>query len=103
MAARMDSEKASVAVLTKAVEERDKQLELLQAQLEKATAELDTNTAIIEDMKAEMNKGKFQGISQDLETGCPKLAIVKLLGILFFKGDDSILQLQPKACIYLLR
>ena len=29
--------------------------------------------------------GKFQypqqGVSQDLETGCPKLAIVKLLGI----------------------
>ena len=27
-----------------------------------------------------------QGLSQDLETGCHKLAILKLLGILFYQG-----------------
>ena len=27
-------------------------------------------------------------IGQDLETRCPKLVIVKFLGILFFKGDQ---------------
>ena len=31
-----------------------------------------------------------QGLSQDLETGCPKLADGKLLGILFFKVDHNI-------------
>ena len=36
-----------------------------------------------------------QGLSQDLETGCPKLAIVKFLGVLFFKVDHNILILQP--------
>ena len=36
-----------------------------------------------------------QGFSQDLETGCPKLAIVKLLGIQNFKGDHNIFRFQP--------
>ena len=30
--------------------------------------------------------------SQDFETGCPKLAIVKLFGVLFFKEDHNILR-----------
>ena len=33
-----------------------------------------------------------QGLSQDLETGCPKLAIVKFLGGLVFKGNYNILR-----------
>ena len=36
-----------------------------------------------------------QALSQDLETGCPELAIVKYLGVLFFKGDHKLLRLQP--------
>ena len=39
-----------------------------------------------------------QGLSQDLETGltgCPKLAIVKFLGVYIFKGDHNILRFQP--------
>ena len=31
----------------------------------------------------------IQGLSQDLETGCPKLAIVKILGIQIFQGDSD--------------
>ena len=42
------------------------------------------------------DKVSYQGLSQDLETGCPKLAIVKLLGFLFFKGEHTILRLQHK-------
>ena len=35
-----------------------------------------------------LGNGAVQGLSQDLETGCPKLAIVKFWGVLFFdKGD----------------
>ena len=34
-----------------------------------------------------------QGLSQELETGCLKLAIVKLFGIQFCKGDHNILRL----------
>ena len=37
----------------------------------------------------------WQGLSQDLETGCLKLAIVKYLGVQIFKGDHNILRLQP--------
>ena len=31
-----------------------------------------------------------QGLSQYLETGCPKLEIVEFLGIQFSKGDRNI-------------
>ena len=34
-------------------------------------------------------------LSQDLETGCLKLAIVKFLGVQNFKGDHNILIFQP--------
>ena len=37
----------------------------------------------------------IQGLSQYLETGCPKLAIVKFWGIQIFKGDHNILRFQP--------
>ena len=33
------------------------------------------------------------GLSQDLETGCPKLAIISIFGILFFKGEHNLLRL----------
>ena len=36
-----------------------------------------------------------QCLSQDLETGCLKLAVVKLLGVHIFKGDHNILIFQP--------
>ena len=36
-----------------------------------------------------------QCLSQDLETGCLKLAVVKFLGVQIFKGDHSILIFQP--------
>ena len=36
-----------------------------------------------------------QGLSQDLESGCPKWAIVNILGIHIFKGDNNILRFQP--------
>ena len=45
-----------------------------------------------------MNYYIDQGLSQDLETGWPKLASVKYWGILFIKGDHNILRLQPKIC-----
>ena len=34
-----------------------------------------------------------QGLSQDLETGCPNLPIVKFLGVIFFKGDSEIISI----------
>ena len=34
----------------------------------------------------------FQGLRQDLETGCTKLSFVKSLDMLFFKGDHNILK-----------
>ena len=37
---------------------------------------------------------KLQGLSQDFETGCLKLTIVKYFGFLFFKGGHNTLRLQ---------
>ena len=42
-----------------------------------------------------------QGLSQDLETGCQKLAIVKFLGVQIFKGDHNIFRFQPVTCLNL--
>ena len=42
-----------------------------------------------------MQDDASHGLSQDLETGCPNLAIVKFLGIQIFKGDHNILIFQP--------
>ena len=42
----------------------------------------------------------MQGLRQDLETGCPKLAIAKFLGIQIFKGDHNILRLQLLTYMY---
>ena len=39
--------------------------------------------------------GWLQVLSQDLETGCLKLAIVKNLGVQIFNGDHNILRFQP--------
>ena len=40
------------------------------------------------------NPNGCQGLSQDLETGCPKLAIVKYLGGQIFKGVHNIPRFQ---------
>ena len=34
------------------------------------------------------------GLSQDLETGCLKLAVVKYVSVQIFKGDHNILRFQ---------
>ena len=36
-----------------------------------------------------------QGLSQELETGCPKLTIVKFWGVQTFKNDDNIFRFKP--------
>ena len=36
-----------------------------------------------------------QCLSQDLETGCLNLSVVKFLGVQIFKGDHNILIFQP--------
>ena len=41
------------------------------------------------------NHPLHQCLSQDLETGCLKLAVVKYLGVQIFKGDHNILIFQP--------
>ena len=44
-----------------------------------------------------------QGLSQDLETGCPKLPIVKFLGVQNVKGDHNILRFQPYTYIKFIK
>ena len=42
-----------------------------------------------------MVEGWIQCLSQDLETGCLKLAGLKFWGVQIFKGDHNILIFQP--------
>ena len=46
-----------------------------------------------------------QGLSQRLETGCQKFAIVKFLGFQILKGAHNILRFQPftSTCIKFIR
>ena len=46
-------------------------------------------------MRCYGNSRAGQCLSQDLETGCLKLAVVKSLGVQTFKGDYNILIFQP--------
>ena len=40
-----------------------------------------------------------QCLSQDFETGCLELAVVKFSGVQIFKGYHNILIFQPQTCI----
>ena len=42
-----------------------------------------------------LSKVAHQCLSKDLETGCLKLAVVKILSVQIFKGDHDILIFQP--------
>ena len=54
----MDSDKASVAAMSRIVKEKDKQIEELSEQLKVYADDLDNNAAIIEDLRAEIHKCK---------------------------------------------
>ena len=45
--------------------------------------------------KKNKNSLHNQGLSQELETGCLKLVIVKFVGFQIVKGDHNILRFQP--------
>ncbi|XP_061195068.1 centrosomal protein of 290 kDa-like isoform X3 [Saccostrea echinata] len=65
IAANMDADKASVAALSKVVKEKDKQIEDLTEQIKQFVDEMEKNTAIIEDLQAELKRsGLGSGDSQ---------------------------------------
>ena len=58
VAANMDTEKASVSALTKAVEDRDRKIEALRTRLNEAVSDMESNVALMEDVRNVMQKGK---------------------------------------------
>ncbi|KAL4233575.1 hypothetical protein ACF0H5_008256 [Mactra antiquata] len=67
IAANMDSDKASVAALSKVIKEKDGQIEELTEQIKVYADDLDNNAAVIEDLRAELQKtGKGPGDRQQL-------------------------------------
>uniref|UniRef100_K1PYW1 Centrosomal protein of 290kDa coiled-coil region domain-containing protein n=1 Tax=Magallana gigas TaxID=29159 RepID=K1PYW1_MAGGI len=65
ISANMDADKASVAALSKVVKDKDKQIEDLTEQIRQFVDEMEKNTAIIEDLQAELKKsGSGSGDSQ---------------------------------------
>ena len=60
IAATMDTDKASVAALSKVIKDKDKQIEELMDQIKVYVDEMEANTAIIEDMKGELQRSMYQ-------------------------------------------
>ena len=54
-----------------------------------------SKTMLLKCLVAPKSMITVQCLSQDLETGCLKLAVVKLLGVQIFKGDHNIFIFQP--------
>ena len=46
------------------------------------------------DIMQDLEDNMSQCLSQDLESGCLKLAVIKFLGVQIFKGDHNILIFQ---------
>ena len=59
IAATMDTDKASVAALSKVIKDKDKQIEELMDQIKVYVDEMEANTAIIEDMKGELQRSMY--------------------------------------------
>ncbi|XP_076362477.1 centrosomal protein of 290 kDa-like isoform X2 [Tachypleus tridentatus] len=55
--ARLDAEKTTLAVLTKAIEERDQQIITLKQQLDQATKDIENNVHFIDDLKTHFEMG----------------------------------------------
>ncbi|XP_053396760.1 centrosomal protein of 290 kDa-like [Mercenaria mercenaria] len=67
IAANMDSDKASVAALSKVIKEKDRQIEELTEQMKVYADDLDNNAAIIEDLRSELHRtGQGPGERQQL-------------------------------------
>ncbi|KAL3881749.1 hypothetical protein ACJMK2_028144 [Sinanodonta woodiana] len=65
IAANMDTDKTSVAALSRVVKEKDKQIEELTGQIKTYVDEMETNAAIIDDLRQELEKtGKGPGDRQ---------------------------------------
>lgn len=54
----VDTDRASVAALTRLVEDRDKQIQLLKNQLIKATNDMTKTTELVESLQEQMRGGK---------------------------------------------
>ena len=54
----MDSDKASVAALSKVIKEKDRQIEELTEQMKVYADDLDNNAAVIEDLRSELHRSK---------------------------------------------
>ncbi|XP_055954901.1 centrosomal protein of 290 kDa [Patella vulgata] len=57
IAANMDTDKASVAALSQATKDKDKQIEELTEKISQYVSDMEANAAIIEDLRNELNRG----------------------------------------------
>ena len=57
VAANMDTEKASVSALTRALEDRDRQIESLQRRLDEAAGDFQVDADLMEEVRNELQKG----------------------------------------------
>ena len=53
----MDSERAKMSALERGIDERDEQIRKLQEKVARYTDEMEQSSALIEDLRAQLNKG----------------------------------------------
>lgn len=68
IAANMDSDKASVAALSKVIKEKDRQIDELTEQMKVYADDLDNNAAIIEDLRSELHRSMCIQLLTQLRT-----------------------------------
>ena len=60
----MDSDKTSVASLTKALQDKDKQIDILKHQIEECTKEMDKSSALINNLNKNMSTSEFFSVAK---------------------------------------
>ena len=59
IAANMDSEKTSVAALTNALEDRDRQIDMLKRRLDEAAGDIMVDADLMDEVRQELNRSKL--------------------------------------------
>ena len=66
VAANMDTEKASVSALSRALEDRDRQIETLQRRLQDAAGDFQVDADLMEEVRHELQKGSKKTAHPDV-------------------------------------
>ena len=95
----MDSERAKMSALERGIDERDEQIRKLQEKVARYTDEMEQSSALIEDLRAQLNKGTHLSWYTCLYTTADCTYISSyLLGMVFCLCEICLAEIAPQAC-----